>query len=239
MIKALTDQYNVIDAGIVQNGAERVTSQEPESAGASLGATAVLLAAAGLFALIARNVSNHETEHLDQKVHKWAQANRTASLDVVTKPITLLSIPLVVVTGTAALIWWLHREGRSSAALAVAFTPIAAATVGQSFTSFFAQRNPPDHPGAGNSEEAEATFPSGHTTGVTAEALAIGYILSREKLASPSVLAALLAWPFVVGVTRLYRDRHWLSDVLAGWLAGTAVAAVSALVYQASTRRKG
>ena len=97
--------------------------------------------------------------------------------------------------------------------------------------------NPPDHPDTGNGERAEATFPSGHTTGVTAEALAIAYILSREKLASPAVLAALLAWPFVVGVTRLYRDRHWLSDVLAGWVAGTAVATVSVLVYQGLTRR--
>ena len=111
--------------------------------------------------------------------------------------------------------------------------------MGQSFTSFFAQRNPPDHPVTGTGEPTEATFPSGHTTGVTAEALAIAYILAREKLASPGVLAALLAWPFVAGVTRLYRDRHWLSDVLAGWVAGTAVATISVLLYQASQRRSG
>lgn len=38
-------------------------------------------------------------------------------------------------------------------------------------------------------------------------------------------------WPLLLGFTRVYRDRHWASDVLAGWIAGTAVAAASALLY--------
>jgi undecaprenyl-diphosphatase len=103
---------------------------------------------------------------------------------------------------------------------------------------FFAQHSPPDANGAANGKAPEATFPSGHTTGVTAEALAIAYILSREKLASPEVLAALLAWPLVVGVTRLYRDRHWFSDVLAGWIAGIGVASLSVIFYQARVGRQ-
>ena len=218
---------------------EEHPAKNVEPVGASLGAAAVLLTAAGLFAVIARTVATKEAEPTDQSVHEWAQEHRTAPLDVVTKPITLLSVPMIVVSATAALVWWLHHQDRKDASLAIAFTPLAAAAVGQSFTSFFAQRNPPDHLATGTGEPTEATFPSGHTTGVTAEALAIAYILSREKLASPGVLAALLAWPFVVGVTRLYRDRHWLSDVLAGWVAGTAVAAISVLLYQASTRRSG
>ena len=66
---------------------------------------------------------------------------------------------------------------------------------------------------------------------------AIGYILNREGLVSPPTLALLLGWPLIVGVTRLYHDRHWASDILAGWVAGTAVAATSALLYDVLQQR--
>ena len=210
--------------------AERADAPAP-SAKQNIGATIVLLAAAGLFALIARKVDRGETEHVDETVHEDMQAHRQPSLDAATKPVTLLSMPVLIVSATAGLVWWLRRDGRNTAALVVAITPVVAATVGQSFTMFFEQRNPPDKAGAPKGEAVEASFPSGHTTGVTAEALSIAYILQNEGLASPPILAALLGWPLLVGATRIYRDRHWLSDVLAGWAAGTAVAAASAILY--------
>jgi undecaprenyl-diphosphatase len=204
------------------------------SAKENFGATIVLLAAAGLFALIARKVDRGETEQIDESVHEEMQTHRHVPLDVAAKPVTLLSLPILIVAATAGLVWWLRRDGRNAAALAVALTPVAAAAVGQSFTMFFEQRNPPDKAAAPNAAAVtEPSFPSGHTTGVTAEALAVAYILQNERLASPRILAALLGWPLLVGVTRIYRDRHWISDVLAGWIAGTAVAAGSALLYGA------
>ena len=63
-------------------------------------------------------------------------------------------------------------------------------------------------------------------------------MLNREKLLSPATLAMVLGWPLVVGVIRLYRDRHWASDILAGWVAGAGVAAASALLYDVLTSRK-
>jgi membrane-associated phospholipid phosphatase len=105
--------------------------------------------------------------------------------------------------------------------------PALAATAGLASTTLLAQRDPPD------GEASEATFPSGHTTGVTAEALSVAFVLSREGLASPGALAALLGWPLVVGVTRVYRDRHWATDVIGGWASGAAVAAASWLLYAA------
>jgi undecaprenyl-diphosphatase len=198
----------------------------------SVGAALVLLAAAGLFAFIARRVATRESAPLDQRVRESAQSHRTELVDVATTPITLLSIPVLVVSATAALVWWLRENDRSDAALAVGITPLVAAALGQSFTSFFAQPEPPGAVGSPNGQAEEATFPSGHTTGVTAEALGTAYVLMREGLASPAIVGSLVAWPLVVGATRVYRDRHWASDILAGWLAGTGVAALTALVYE-------
>jgi membrane-associated phospholipid phosphatase len=215
-----------------------ITSATPEDTAAIPGATAVLVTAAVLLALVAKKVSAKETEPVDKDIREVLQENRTPALDVAAKPITVMSIPLVIVAATASLVWWLHESDRNDAALAIGLTPILAAAAGQSFTMFFPQQSPPDATSAPTGKAPEATFPSGHTTGVTAEALAIAYILSREKLASPTTLAALLAWPLVVGVTRLYRDRHWFSDVLAGWIAGIGVASLSVIFYQARVRRR-
>jgi membrane-associated phospholipid phosphatase len=196
-----------------------------------LGAALVLLAAAGVFSLIARRVTTRQSESLDQTVRDWAQGHRTSSLDIAAKPVTLLSVPLLVVGATAALVWRLQRDGRRQAAIAVAVTPLAAAAAGESFTTFLAQRNPPDKGDTPDGEVSEPSFPSGHTTGVTAEALAVAFILAQEELATPATLSLLAAWPLLVGITRVYRDRHWVSDVLGGWAAGTAVAAGAALLY--------
>lgn len=159
-------------------------------------------------------------------------------MDLLAKPVTLLSLPILVVTATAGLVLWLKQQDRPEAAIAIGLAPVGAATLGQTFTMFFPQRNPPDHEGDATGHSPEASFPSGHTAGVTAEALAIGYVLSREKLISPSVLAFVLGWPLIVGGMRLYRDRHWASDILAGWIAGAGVAAASAVLYDILVSRE-
>ena len=206
--------------------------------GVPLGGTLVLLAAAGLLGLISRAVKNEETKPVDEHIHEVLQAHRSRPVDLLARPVTLLSLPILVVAATAGLVLWLKQKDRPEAAIAIGFAPVAAATLGQTYTMFFPQRNPPDNQGGQAGQASEASFPSGHTAGVTAEALAIGYVLSRENLISPKVLAVVLGWPLIVGAIRLYRDRHWASDILAGWVAGAGVAAVSAILYDVLTSRK-
>jgi len=227
MIETLTSHLKDTNEGVPQLGVVN-----PPSARQNIGATVVLLAASCALSLIVQKYRRGQTQAADDAVRDVVQPARNPALDLAARPVTVLSIPIVLVSATAALVWWLHREGRTEAAYAVAFAPVAAASLGQGFTSFLQQqRNPPDKADAPTGETVEASFPSGHTAGVTAEALSIAYILQNEGLSSAPVLAALIGWPLLVGVTRVYRDRHWASDVLAGWIAGTAVAAAAALLY--------
>ncbi|MDB4886676.1 MAG: acid phosphatasa protein [Gemmatimonadetes bacterium] len=214
-------------------GARRPAPARPVSGATLAGAAVVLVVAVGVFSRIARRVASKEAEPVDQALRDRLQEHRSAALDVAVKPVTLLSLPILVVTATGALVWHLHRTGRPRAAVAIGVAPVIAAVAGQSFTTFLHQRNPPDASDAPHGEVTEPSFPSGHTTGVTAEALAIAFVLASEGLASGETLAALLVWPLLVGVTRVYRDRHWLSDILGGWAAGTGVAAASVLLYGA------
>ena len=196
-----------------------------------LGSVIVLGVASTLLAFVARKVKHKETAEADHAVRADMKDAKSPLIDAAVKPITVLSLPPVVVAATVALAWRLHRDGRTSAAIATLSAPVAGAIAGQTFTMLFPQPNPP---GGENTppEKKEATFPSGHTTGVTAEALSVAYVLSREGLINAPVVAALMGWPLIVGVSRIYRDRHWTSDVVAGWIAGTAVASASALLYE-------
>ena len=192
----------------------------------------VFVGAASLFSIVARAVATKRARPIDKNVRAWMQRHRYDTLDIGVKPVTLLSLPPLVVSAMAVLAWRLKSQGRDRAALAVALSPVLASTAGQSFTTFLPQQNPPDRRVAPGRGVVEASFPSGHVTGVLTEALTIGYVLSRERPTSRRALALLAAWPLLVATTRVYRNRHWTSDVVGGLLAGTAVAAITTMVYE-------
>jgi undecaprenyl-diphosphatase len=200
-------------------------------AATSLGA---LVVAASLFAIVARNVGARETEALDQRVRAWMRGHRTEVGDRIAAPVKVASMPAVVVPAALLAAWWVWRRRGGRPALALVAAPALAAAAGLACSTLLAQRNPPDAADAPHGEVSDPSFPSGHTTGVTAEALSVAFVLSREGLASPGALAALVGWPVVVGVTRVYRDRHWATDVIGGWASGTAVAAACWLIYTAA-----
>lgn len=72
---------------------------------------------------------------------------------------------------------------------------------------------------------ASPSFPSGHSSSIAAAAavavLAAGLLAGRRLRRAVDVVAAVLA--LVVGADRLLLGVHYLTDVVAGYLLGTAV----------------
>lgn len=64
------------------------------------------------------------------------------------------------------------------------------------------------------------SFPSGHTVGATAAYGALAILAGGAAAGLVAICFALLA--FLVGVSRVYLGAHYPSDVVAGWLLGSA-----------------
>jgi len=64
-------------------------------------------------------------------------------------------------------------------------------------------------------------FPSGHTANAVVLYGVFAMVVARRW--RPAVAAAAVWISVTVGLSTLYLDTHWLTDVLGGWLAGSLV----------------
>lgn len=85
------------------------------------------------------------------------------------------------------------------------------------------------------------SFPSGHAMGATICYGAVAYLLlsarSRSQAESASVIVAALALIIVIAFSRVSLGVHYLSDVVAGALAGSVWLAAAILVRELARRQ--
>lgn len=139
-------------------------------------------------------------------------------------------LPLAGVTGAKLLI-----EGKDAAATAVIVASAAAIGASHLFDAILRQRTPPP----GRKAPADPHFPSGHALHSTAMLGISAWVLSREGLIEKKTAATgagVLA--LALGFDRLVQDRHWTSDVVAGWLAAVSIAGLVATGYESARPRR-
>jgi undecaprenyl-diphosphatase len=86
--------------------------------------------------------------------------------------------------------------------------------------------------GLGGSVDSSYAFPSGHAMTSAAVCGSLAYIFWREGMIRKEIaLAVGVIIPFAAGLSRVYLNVHWATDVIGGWAAGFAIAGLSALLY--------
>jgi membrane-associated phospholipid phosphatase len=81
------------------------------------------------------------------------------------------------------------------------------------------------------------SYPSGHTTGATALALTMAFVLQRHRAMSPRAAMAMAAGvPMLMGSYRVIADDHWATDVFGGWMLGGAIGLTCNAVLADSVR---
>jgi membrane-associated phospholipid phosphatase len=131
----------------------------------------------------------------------------------------LVTIPL-----RALVTLWLGIRRRWRAFAAWLLTWVTAEVVLTAAKGYFHRGRPP-HPLVAISGYS---FPSGHAVAAAATAVALVLVLVHPGQRRRKWEIVAVAFTFVMAFSRVYLDAHWLSDVVAGVLLGTAVALGSA-----------
>jgi undecaprenyl-diphosphatase len=182
---------------------------------------------------LASEVVQRETGTFDRAVREWVFGHRAPWLVSAFRVVTLLGDPVALIIAAGLVAATLVRAGARVRPLLVAALPFCVSATATALRDWYRIPGPPTR----LTTPIEFGFPSGHTLGSTALALVVGYVLSRERGARHLGWAIALVVPLAVGISRLYLDMHWASDVIGGWLIGGAYAGAVCALYQLALHR--
>ncbi len=167
------------------------------------------------FIVLATGVFRHEGFAFDAPILAWLYAHRSPALDQTARLLTLSASAKVLAPLSLALLLWLwYRKGRWTFFL---LGVGGASVLNLLMKEVFARGRPHLFPAL--MPEKDHSFPSGHALGSMALALALGFaLLDTHPSVGRLVLALGAFWSLMVGLSRLYLQVHYPSDVLAGFL---------------------
>jgi membrane-associated phospholipid phosphatase len=189
------------------------------------GAALVYLLLAGTGLLVNRVLSHGAFGRWDQGVSRWFFEHRNGTVNTLTHYGSMVSDTRTAIVVTAVLVIGLRVwRGRWRESVVVLLCIVGELTIFLGVTSTVHRKRPT----VPHLDPAPPTssFPSGHTGAAVAlyVGLAVTLLLvtRRERHRSAYLLVAglLCVLPVIVGVSRVYRGMHFVSDVVAGALAG-------------------
>jgi len=200
----------------------------PPASGPVAVATALFASSLSVFILIADDLLDGGglISH-DQAVLAWFVGVRTDAWVFVAKVFSALGSFVGLAILSLLLAFFLRARGWQWAlALAPLVSLLVATLASTGAKALFGRDRPPVTVHAAT--VTSAAFPSGHATDAAACLLAGSFVLAltiavRRRGQLLWLLAGLVG-AGLVGLSRLILAVHWLSDVVAGWALGTAIA---------------
>ncbi|RPF46947.1 undecaprenyl-diphosphatase [Thermodesulfitimonas autotrophica] len=163
-----------------------------------------------------------ELASFDQKATAWVKALIPPSAAPAMFFFSLIGSAVPVSLFTAGIAFFCHRRKRNREATVVVTAVLGAFLLEELFKTIFRRPRPylASFTGAHG-----YSFPSGHATVAAAMAVVLAWLWYRHARNRPSrwlgpVTGLFLS--FFIGVSRVYLGAHYPSDVLAGFILGTA-----------------
>jgi membrane protein DedA with SNARE-associated domain/membrane-associated phospholipid phosphatase len=191
--------------------------------------TVALASAIGLFGIIESVLASTQLVNIDDSIRSFARSIRSTPVDTVMVAVTSFGEGWVIaITATLLVLALLIGGNRRTAAIVASvfgatfvFVPIMNALLREEYPAADIHPN-----------FITTTFPSSHATLVT---LFCGVLAA---LATPAltVVGRMVAWSLavavatLVGISRIYLDAQWPSDVAGGLLLGLCLTAVFAMI---------
>jgi undecaprenyl-diphosphatase len=197
-----------------------------------------------IFAEVADEVTEKETSSVDRALllalrnpDNLADPIGPFWLEEIARDLTALGGVALLSMLSTAVIMHLALQRQPRAAGLVAGSVLGALLLSLALKGLFDRARPDLVPQF--SHVATSSFPSGHSMLSASVYLTLGALLARFQ-SSLWLKAHVLAWAVMlmvlVGFSRVYVGVHWPTDVLAGWAAGSAWAALCWLLARALQR---
>src|ERR1700674_3349157 len=186
--------------------------------------------AISVFADLGEDVATKSTTVFDSSVRAWVMSHQNPIVYKLAYVITWVGSPAVMVLlAVAAGVWFYGRRDSSKAGVVIA-APAVGGLLSGVIKVLFGRVRPA---GGALFNEKSFSFPSGHAATSAAVVVTLCYVMAREGMISWTT-AILVGGgiPLVVGLSRVYLDVHWTTDVIGGWAVGLFVAALSAALYE-------
>jgi undecaprenyl-diphosphatase len=186
--------------------------------------------AISVFADLGEDVAAKSTTAFDNSVRAWVISHQNPIIYKIAYVITWIGSPAVMVLlAVAAGVWFYGRKGRSKAGVVIA-APAVGGLLSGVIKVLFGRVRPA---GSAILNEKSFSFPSGHAATSAAVVVTLCYVMAREGMISWTTAVVVGGGiPLIVGLTRIYLDVHWTTDVIGGWAVGLFVAALSAALYE-------
>jgi undecaprenyl-diphosphatase len=217
-----------------RQGVAPLSADNRPSARTIVVATVLVVANLVFFTLIAEDVVNGGglISH-DEAVLTWFVDHRTDSLISAARFIsTVGSFVSLLIIGVVLGVWLLRWGTRLLVAAAPVASVCLASLAATTAKSLFGRERPPVSVHA--TTVTLAAFPSGHATDAAgfflAAALTLALTVAARRSIQVSLVVVGVCMAALVGVSRLVLGVHWLSDVVAGWALGSAIAIAVVLI---------
>ena len=190
---------------------------------------ALSLASLAGFFVVSRAVQRGRVRQPDRAFRDRVQTARVPAAAAVAEATGPVGKEWLHVPVAAGISLYLGSRTRMPRALIPALSAVTAEALTRALERTLPHRPPPP----GHPDRHKPSFPSGHALETTAVAFTTAYVLAREHLLAPQrgfTVAAGLSSASALG--RLYLDRHWGSDAVAGALLGISMASAYAALYE-------
>lgn len=180
-----------------------------------------------LFVMLGAHVLGGATFELDQSLRNWTMSDRETWLIHAYEFISFIGDKAPLAILCAAIGWTLFPQKR----VWIPLLACCALGVGL-FVDWLKAAYEVMRPETGQLTSSSHSFPSGHTSGTAAIALFFAYVAIRNRVKPLLFAGGAVLLTLLVGVSRVYLDEHWASDVLGGWWVGTAFGAAFCALYE-------
>jgi membrane-associated phospholipid phosphatase len=190
-----------------------------EAGGIIVGAALLGVVLLYLFIRVADDVLGRETVALDTAAYQLVSRFSSPAMDVAASAISFMGSEAVLLLSVLLLGLFLSQRRWGAAGMLV-LVSAGVQLLNTILKSIFHRTRP--EPVSGFIQAQSYSFPSGHAMVSTAFYTYVAYLVWRLV---PGVwrfvmIAGLVVLVLLIGLSRVYLQAHYFSDVIAGWLAG-------------------